>query len=678
MFDLYRERWTEPVKVALRESVIHVPKTQRSSRQRELTPAPCPGTLMNDEVTVNDLEWCLNEMTNWNRIEPYVTYCPRCCLLSMKKLAQCDLLSTTHRRDSIGHRYAQCFRCNAGGPVMIMDLRSITRWGAPPEETDKTNGLDVDLMAVLPELSDHTGYSPPCTVLQRRRPAVAKDWNEHNSDEALAISNSVACEEAVVWAIKECDSRICGCTHVVFYGPKVFATSICTKFTSPLNREPLALWCMKKSKFVPPLFFIMLLRMHGIPLPRDLMHDKLPQIKLRDATCARLIAAIAEEHWVSRPCLKQSCPSVQDLVAKVARPTDARDDPIYGPVAPRIVRVDLDSDHDDSTPSDSIMESIEGAVPAVDPGGTNASMDTDSSDIDMGDSDPMSRYRKWDPAEAHAVVYSEGDVPAVEPGGTDATLDTMTDKHTKMLHANQRCADEIRHAMRNRQGESTNIVLDSMCAIIPDFIWPILENKAHTTDRYTLTWLPEKDSVSIFSTHRPGSKHWDILESFIGTLRQCQMLSVDLKKYVDKVELHKALPIIEHPRPGEVHAGYNTDFQTPFSNHGQRAGADQAHGYAKSVRKRSGCNDDWSGPPNGDDEGPPEHPGPGGERFWTSRLRHLVIAPCFTYRSNHSRETEWHDSFAADWRSKQYMDFLVESGEKKKIQAMVCWLMGSD
>ncbi len=56
------EKWTDPEKVALRESAIQVPKTQRTSKQRELTPAPCPGILMDNEVTVDDLQWCHREM----------------------------------------------------------------------------------------------------------------------------------------------------------------------------------------------------------------------------------------------------------------------------------------------------------------------------------------------------------------------------------------------------------------------------------------------------------------------------------------------------------------------------------------------------------------------------------------------------------------------------------------
>ena len=103
---------------------------------------------------------------------------------------------------------------------MILDLRSVKSWGAPPETTDKTNDLDVDLIAVTPKLKDHTGYTPSCTEVQRRCDAIEKDWTCYNGDAALAICNSVACEGAMAWAIKGCDSRICGRTHVVFYGPK--------------------------------------------------------------------------------------------------------------------------------------------------------------------------------------------------------------------------------------------------------------------------------------------------------------------------------------------------------------------------------------------------------------------------------------------------------------------------
>ena len=128
-------------RVALRESAIQAPKTQRTSRQRELTPAPCLVMLVDNEVTVDDLQWCFEEMKDWNTKDPYITYCTNCDLLCMKRLALVDFLSSKHRRDSIGHRYGQCFRCNDGGPVMILDLRTVRRWGAPLEDTDKAESL---------------------------------------------------------------------------------------------------------------------------------------------------------------------------------------------------------------------------------------------------------------------------------------------------------------------------------------------------------------------------------------------------------------------------------------------------------------------------------------------------------------------------------------------------------
>ena len=107
------------------------------------------------------------------------------------------------------------------------------------------------------------------------------------------------------------------------------------------------------------------------------------------------------------------------------------------------------------------------------------------------------------------TVNNGGDVPAIKPDGTDATLNTEADGSAKRLRAKQRCADGIRHAMRYRREDgSENILLNSMCAVVPDFIWPILENKASAADRYTLTWMLEQDSVSIFSTHKPGTPGW--------------------------------------------------------------------------------------------------------------------------------------------------------------------------
>ena len=78
-----------------------------------------------------------------------------------------------------------------------MDLRSVRRWGAPPEETDATNGLDVDLIATTPELIDHTLYHPLIAEIQRRRPTVNIEWNGHDSAAATAISNNVACEKTL-------------------------------------------------------------------------------------------------------------------------------------------------------------------------------------------------------------------------------------------------------------------------------------------------------------------------------------------------------------------------------------------------------------------------------------------------------------------------------------------------
>ena len=81
---IQRTTWNDPEKVDMRESAIQVPTIQRECRRRELTPAPCPGTLVDNEVTVDDMEWCLKDMKIWNSLEPYVTYCERCKVLAMK------------------------------------------------------------------------------------------------------------------------------------------------------------------------------------------------------------------------------------------------------------------------------------------------------------------------------------------------------------------------------------------------------------------------------------------------------------------------------------------------------------------------------------------------------------------------------------------------------------------
>ena len=89
-----------PAKVALRESAIHVPKVKTTSRKRELTPAPCPGLLMDAQDVVKDLEWCLDEASgDWDKIEPYVTFCQSCQKFTMKRMKLVDLLAPQHRRD---------------------------------------------------------------------------------------------------------------------------------------------------------------------------------------------------------------------------------------------------------------------------------------------------------------------------------------------------------------------------------------------------------------------------------------------------------------------------------------------------------------------------------------------------------------------------------------------------
>ena len=43
---------------------------------------------------------------------------------------------------------------------MILDLRTVRRLGAPLGETDKAGDKSVSLVAINPELIDHTRYAP--------------------------------------------------------------------------------------------------------------------------------------------------------------------------------------------------------------------------------------------------------------------------------------------------------------------------------------------------------------------------------------------------------------------------------------------------------------------------------------------------------------------------------------
>ena len=83
-------------------------------------------------------------------------------------------------------------------------------------------------------------------ITLEERDAIRFEWNGHNEDEAVQISHRVMDEGATVWATKECDSRLCRQTHIVFHGPNVFATSICTSCQSALESVPLAVWNMKE------------------------------------------------------------------------------------------------------------------------------------------------------------------------------------------------------------------------------------------------------------------------------------------------------------------------------------------------------------------------------------------------------------------------------------------------
>ena len=350
---------------------------------------------------------------------------------------------------------------------MILDLNSVRRWGAPPEITDHTNGLDADVAAMTPEIIDDTQYFPFATEIQRRRPAIATDWSGYDNTVAIEISNNVACEGAQVWAIKECDSRICDRTHVVYYGPKVYTTSICTCCASRLQREPIALWCIQSSEFIPPPFFIMLLRKNGIQLPRDLMHAELPQIRYMDATCANLMAHMTEEAWISRPSIVHSCQDVDSIVATVERPRNPLDDPVYGPKAPVTIEVDLEH-----TPTDESTDSHRAGAPATDLDGAQAPMDVDDEVTSPGGKTTVALYSDWDPAAAHSTPCIDAELPATNLDGSEATLHKVFDIRNARLLADQRCADEIQHAMRHRTADGhENMLLKSLCTSVPEFMW---------------------------------------------------------------------------------------------------------------------------------------------------------------------------------------------------------------
>ena len=51
---------------------------------------------------------------------------------------------------------------------MILDLPTVARFGVPPETTDKTDGMDVDLIAATPELIDENRYPPSAMPITRR------------------------------------------------------------------------------------------------------------------------------------------------------------------------------------------------------------------------------------------------------------------------------------------------------------------------------------------------------------------------------------------------------------------------------------------------------------------------------------------------------------------------------
>ena len=124
----------------------------------------------------------------------------------------------------------------------------------------------------------------------------------------------------------------------------------------------------------------------------------------------------------------------------------------------------------------------------------SASMKTDTSsqgnvDNDVQMSDSIKQYKKWDPAEAHAKVFDGDGDPAGNTDGDTASLKPLQSKHDVALLANNRCADEILHAMRSHPTTPSNILLNSMTAIIPPNIWSSIVAKDPAQTRYTLTWI---------------------------------------------------------------------------------------------------------------------------------------------------------------------------------------------
>ena len=204
----------------------------------------------------------------------------------------------------------------------------------------------------------------------------------------------------------------------------------------------------------------MLLRKHKIQLPRDLMHAELPQIRYMDATCANLMAHMAEEAWISRPSIIHSCHDVDSIVAKVTRPQNPLDDPVYGPKAPVTIEVDLEPDQ--LTPMDESTDSNRAEVPATNLDGTQAPMNVDSEITSPEGNNTVALYSDWDPAAAHSITCIDAEVPAINPDGTDATLHKVIDTKNAWQLANQRCADEIQHAMRHRTVDGhENVLLKS-------------------------------------------------------------------------------------------------------------------------------------------------------------------------------------------------------------------------
>ena len=89
-------------RVNVRENAIQVPTVPNDSRQAKS---------VDMDANIDDLEWCLRNIKDWNAPMPYATYCKPCNTLAMKRLTSVDLFSHKHRRDNIGHRYSTCFKC---------------------------------------------------------------------------------------------------------------------------------------------------------------------------------------------------------------------------------------------------------------------------------------------------------------------------------------------------------------------------------------------------------------------------------------------------------------------------------------------------------------------------------------------------------------------------------------